>query len=401
VTRAFFDPTLGASALATATQEDLAHEQRTRSNTYSATGFVRQEVPTGGTITASTDYVRDYAGGGSPIDKVVGFILEARQPLLRGGRVYVARRNITDSELDVDIQRAILATEVLRVTAETKAAYYDAILTTRLVEVVQDAIRRDQDLLAASNALFEAGRVNKRDVFSAEISLASDQAKLASRNASRELSQNRLRDTLGLPIDMQVDIEQLEVPFRPVEIQLDDWIQSAFANRPELVRIRKTLDKADLEVRVRENDVLPQLDLFGLGRRAANTESYNWEAGAAFAIPFGNVSARSALARARVQKARIERNYVQQERSIELEVRALEISLRETIDRLKALTNGVVNARGKREIAAVRFQLGLANNLDITDADEDLTSAESDLLSTVVQYATSLAFLEAAIARPI
>jgi len=38
---------------------------------------------------------------------------------------------------------------------------------------------------------------------------------------------------------------------------------------------------------------------------------------------------------------------------------------------------------------------------DTTDADRDLTSAESSLLQAVVDYASNLARLEAAIARPI
>ncbi len=413
-TRADFHPLLGASALATGTKVDQKTDPDEFTNTYAASAFAEQNVPTGATLTVSADYLRDQKkrelvtstldrtlAGNAPVETIGGFTIEARQPLLRGGRIYVARRRILDSEFDVEIVRAALNAEILRVTAETKAAYYEAIRSTRLVEVAEDAIRRNRDLVEASKALFEAGRVNKRDVYSAEITLAKSEAALASRQAGRLLAQNNLRDVLGLPIDLQVDIADQSIPFRPVELRLEEWIRSAFENRPELLQIRKRLEKAELETHVRENSVLPQFDAFGLYRRAADTTSHDWESGVQLSIPFGNVGARSALSRARIQTARIERQYVQQERAIELEVRALEILLRESIGRLEADTRGVVNARGKREIAAVRFQLGLANNKDITDADEDLLQAESNLLSVVAEYATNLARLEAAIARPI
>jgi outer membrane protein TolC len=401
--RARFDPLLGATGLATETKEDLATGPNELDNRYSGTASVQQNIPTGALLTATGDYLRRKNGpvGNAPVDEIAGFTVEVTQPLLRGGRIYVARRFITDAEYEVDFQRAALAAEILRVTANTKAFYYDAIRTTRLVEVVNDAIERDKELLAASQALFEAGRVNKRDVYSAQISLAKDQATLASREGSKDNAQNLLRDELGLPIDMQIDIAELEIPFRPVEIQLDDWIQSALETRPELAQVRARIGQFELNTHVRENFVLPSLDARGLYGRAANTQSHLWESQLTFSIPFGNVGARSALSRARIEQARVERQYVQQERAIELAVRNLAIQLEEAIGRLRADVTGLENARAKREVATVRFQLGLANNLDITDANDDVSTAETDLLDAVWSYATSLAFLEAAIGRPI
>ena len=85
------------------------------------------------------------------------------------------------------------------------------------------------------------------------------------------------------------------------------------------------------------------------------------------------------------------------ERTIELQVRGFEITLRRNIGELKATTQGLEQARAKREIASVRFQLGLADNFDSTDADEDLIAAETELLSAITEYANNLAAIEAVI----
>ena len=77
------------------------------------------------------------------------------------------------------------------------------------------------------------------------------------------------------------------------------------------------------------------------------------------------------------------------------------VAVRRAFEELLALTEEVEQARAKLEIANVRFQLGLANNLDITDADTDLTDSESDLLTAITDYASNLARIEAAIVRPI
>jgi outer membrane protein TolC len=49
----------------------------------------------------------------------------------------------------------------------------------------------------------------------------------------------------------------------------------------------------------------------------------------------------------------------------------------------------------------VRYQRGIADNLDVTDAQQDLVDAESDLLAAVVDYTNGLARLEARIAGPL
>ena len=84
-----------------------------------------------------------------------------------------------------------------------------------------------------------------------------------------------------------------------------------------------------------------------------------------------------------------------------MEVREIEIRLRESVLRLRNLTGQVENARAKGEVARGRFEMGLANNLDVTNADEELIRSESQLLQALVDYNTNLAILEARIGGPL
>ena len=403
-TRAKFHPVLGAEGSYLETRENFLSVIENR-RIVDGRVFVRQEVPTGGTVTLSGGWIDEEASGAT---NELGFssgvvAVEVRQPLLRGGRIYVARRLIEDAEYDLEIQQALLAADVLDVTAQTKIAYYNAVLSERLIDIVRAAIRRGEELVNASKALFEADRVTKRDVVSAEIQLSKDRIRLTSRLADQEIAQNLLRDVLGTPIGVSLKVTDRHIPFRPIELRLDDWIQSAFWNRPELVAIRKRAEKADLETRIRKNDLLPVVDVLGSysGDYRSNNSGSGWRVGGLIEIPLGNVAARRRLTAAKAQQARVEREYTQSQREIELEVREIEIRLRESIGRLRDLIRGVEQARAKRAIALARFELGRADNLDITDAEEDLVSAESDLLRAVVDYASNIALLETRIASPI
>jgi outer membrane protein TolC len=401
--RARFHPTTGFAA------EAGGSDAGGSSSTESAIAFLRQEIPTGGTITVATDYSRlDFSG--EDLRNEGGVEVAARQPLMRGGRVYVARREILDAGYDLDIENARLAAEVLRVARDTKLAYYDTILASRLIGVTDAAIERSRRLIEASEALFQAARASRRDVVSAQIRLSDDLTDLEERQAELRRAQLALRDVLGLPLGDLVVPSESRVPFRPIGFRVGTWVERALRDRPEILELRTRLEQSQLQVRVSKNDVLPRLDALGLYRRsdddsklsrALDLGSELWRAGLEFEIPFGNVAARERLATARVEYARVERELERTRREIETEVRNEVIDLRRNLATVTIQADKVERSQEKLEVAIARYRLGIANNLDVTDAQTDLRDAETDLLTALFDYTKGLARLEASIAGPI
>jgi outer membrane protein len=408
--RAKFHPTAALRAEAREERSESKSGKVDRGNLQGVGVFLEQELPIGGSVTLGAGYAREYSdeAGFTPADprdstttSGAGAMLEVRQPLLRGGRIYVARREILEAELDLRIRQSELEASILEVTAETKAAYYEVIQAKRLINVIEEAIARDEQLVEYSQTLFEAGRVSNRDVLSAEVRLSIDQARLANRRAELDTARNALRDVLGLPIGTRVRIKEETIPFHPIELRLDDWIERAIAKRPELMKIRTQLERNDLEIKIRRNALLPTLDVAGTYRQGFDWKSYDWRAGLGLEYPIGNVEARSRLDRAEIERTRTERQYQREKRRIERELRDIEVQLRSSMERLDALAVGVERARAKRETARARFERGLANNFDITDADEDLVNTESELLRALVDHAVNLAILEAKVVGPL
>jgi outer membrane protein TolC len=382
--------------------------------------FVRQELPTGGLLTLSSQLVRDSVSV-DPDDGsesaffdgdtyLSGATLVLTQPLMRGGRVYVARREILDAEYNLGIAEAQVRAEILRVVAEVKQAYYNAVLAKRLIEVSEAALERDRDLLEASSALFDAGRANRRDVLSAEIRISDDESALASNRAAFDDAQLVLRNVLGTPISRPVQPADARIPFEPVPIETQKWVTTAVENRPEIRGLLTRLDQTALAVRIAENDVLPALDFFGSYGRAGFDDSFrttgdwdsqSWTTGLHFEIPLGNVAARERLRAAEFANRRVERELRDLQRRIEIEVRTEVIGLRGNFADLAAQTAKLEQSRDKFETASTRFRLGLADNFDVTDAQEDVIDAETQFLDSMVDYVNSQARLEASIAGPL
>jgi outer membrane protein len=409
--KALFHPTVGFGLNASGERSFPEQSPIKELNTQSATPFIKTTVPTGATLLLSSELGREETSPAKfTTEYGTGIALTVIQPLLRGGRIYVATKPIQDAEFNVRIEEAKLRAEILRVIATTKSLYYTVVLTEKVIELIQAAIQRDKTLIEASQALLNAGLVTKRDVFSAEISHAKDSAKLVNAQADLESAKNAFLGVLGLPIGQEVLLLEQEIGFQPIQLETEKWIVTARGNRPEVMEVDERLSQSLLDIKVAKNFVLPQVDLVtSYGRsqigstlgRSLDFHGQAWGAGLIFSIPLGNVAAKSALSRAAIEQTRLQQELLQRKRQVEQEVRAAVIKLRKNSERMKALSMIVEQARGKMEVARGRFALGLATNLDIIDAQEDLLDAETDLLRAVVDYNIGIAELEASIAGPL
>jgi outer membrane protein len=409
--KALFDPTIGFGLNVSGERSFPEQSPIQELNTQSVTPFIKTTVPTGTSLLLSSELGREETSPAKfTTEYGSGIALAVIQPLLRGGRIYVTTKPIKDAEFDVRIEEAKLRAEILRVTATTKSFYYTVALGEKVIALIQAAIQRDKTLIEASQALLNAGLVTKRDVFSAEISHAKDQAKLVNAQANLETARNAFLGVLGLPIGQEVRLLEKEIGFHPVPLEVEKWIVTAIENRPEIMEVDERLSKNLLDIKVAKNLMLPQVDLLGsYGRsqigstfgRSLDFHGQAWGAGLVFSIPLGNAAAKSALSRAGIEQARLQQELLQRKRQVEQEVRAAAIKLQSSSERMKARSMIVEQARGKMEVSRGRFALGLATNLDIIDAQEDLLDAETDLLQAVVDYNIGIAELEASIAGPL
>jgi outer membrane protein len=408
---AIFHPLLG-STLTASREKTVEDGRRTEDESKrTPTAFLSENIPTGGNILLSGDFTRTETARATPSPEFEShYSVSVVQPLLRGGRIYVATRPIKDAQYNWRIAAAQLQADILTVTAQTKTAYYNAVLADKIIDVTQEAIARDEALIEASDALFKAGLVTKRDVFSAAILRADDEDRLVRARGDREVAQYVLSDVLGVSIGTEVRLRDEAIDFEPVPLDLATWIALANERRPEILAADEAVKKSWLDVRVAQNTLLPEVNIVGsYGRGETGTSIGNalafrgdqWTTGLLFSYPLGNVAARSALSRAKLEHARLQQELAQTRRLVELQVRAAVIKLRTSLQRMKPLAVNVEQSEGKLEVAQARFALGLATNKDVTDAQESLLDAERDLLDSTVTYKIGLAELEASIAGTI
>ena len=374
------------------------------------TAFIRQSVPTGATLVVSGDMRRKEMVGSEIGHVDTNYSVSVVQPLLRGGRIFVATRALRDAEYDLRMEEARLRAEILASTARTKAAYYDVLLAERVADLSGRALAQHAPLLDGSRALCRPDAVPEDAARKAKIVRANDETRLATARDELELAENALTECLGVGIGTPVALRDERIDFEPVALDLDRWLATALERRPEIVAAKEALEKSTLDVRVAQNTVLPQLNLvaaYGKGEtgtplgNALNLQGEVWTTGLVFSVPIDRGAARTTLAQAKIEHDRLAQELAQTERGIELQVRATMIKLRTNLERIRTLAAEMERAKAELEQAEARFARGGCSSIDVVGAQDGLLAAKTDLLRSVVAYDVALAELEAILGGPI
>jgi outer membrane protein TolC len=187
----------------------------------------------------------------------------------------------------------------------------------------------------------------------------------------------------------------------PTNISFDDAVKQALAARPELATLRLTEQIRDKLIGVAAADAKPRIDFEG---------SYGFSVSQPSNLFRWNYSAWSTLVTvkmpvfdgwrtaARVAQAQAERNTVAQqivalESQVRLDVQSAMDSLALASRTNQASELNVTQARRALEMTEANYRLGAATPLDVIDAQQALSQAESIRNQSLVSHANGRATL--------
>lgn len=291
------------------------------------------------------------------------------------------------------------------VALRARESYYQVLLNQALVRVRRQALEQAERRLEQVRSFREAGTGSEFDLLTARVEVENLRPDLIQARNELELSRNRLKRTVGVPLE------------RP--LALTDSFPDATAAEPESVYVEEALARrSDLEgqqVRVRlqeenltsqERSDLPSLSLVaGLTRRASSDDVLPPEqdfvqtatAGLAFSVPLFDGNRQSG----QVQQARAARNREQYRlrqlrEDVRLEVQQAHQAMEAARQRIEATGSTVERAERALEIAQTRFRNGLSTQVELNDAELAVTQARTNHARALHAYAVARARLMAA-----
>jgi outer membrane protein len=319
------------------------------------------------------------------------------QPLLRGFGRAVARRQLTSAEVRRAAASRQEAYQRQQVAVDVARAYYSIVAQQGLAEVAQKSLERSRRLLEASEAKLEAGRVSQLDVFRARQLATQAEVHLLDAEAGVEDAKDQLRNLMGRDLDYAFEVER-QVPGVAERIPAEAAIAIALERRPEVEAIEALAADAEGAVSYARNQLLPQFDLnLALTRRetadsfASSFKFDNFRFATFFAIsmPVDRTPQTIQYHTALIERDRARRDIRTVRLMIAGEARR---AVRQQARLEKALEVAEANvefAERELEVAQLRYERGLSNNLDVVNAEGNVLGAQSRRVSMLAELAVA------------
>jgi outer membrane protein TolC len=277
-----------------------------------------------------------------------------------------------------------------RVAADAAIAYLSALRAEADVRESKANIELAQAILKLADNQKTAGTGTGIEITRAQVQLANEQQRLLIAENARNRAHLQLLKTIGLPLDARVELTS-SLEALPVAADLMKEAESAaLAARADLKAQKEREENARLSYSATKFERLPSLSGFAdygsIGssiNHALPTRTY----GASLRLPIfdgGRRDARRVEAASQLRQEQV--RSADLARQVALEVRLALDSLRSAEEQVKVAESGVKLSEEELAHARRRVEAGVANSLEVTDAQTRLERARDNRTSALFNY---------------
>jgi HAE1 family hydrophobic/amphiphilic exporter-1 len=388
---------------------------------------VNQIIPTGGNYTIGIDSARTTSvGGGSRFNPQFGNGLDFRfnQPLLRDFGVDVTKRGITIARNNLGITEGQFRTVVMDTVSSVEQAYLDLIYARRAVGVVKESLFLARDQARITQIRIDVGASAPLDILQPRVTIATTEEQLIRAVASVRNAEDRLRALLNLPTsewDRPI-IPADDVTYEPLNIDFQQAVDRAVANRPETQQQAFTIANARVQAMYLRNQTLPTLDFifnYGLAGVAGRSPVVDdngvptgriqsdpyfdtfsqiaafdfpeWTVGLNFGVPILNIGAKAQARAAELDVEQSEMSQAQIRQNIAVEVRTTARAVDEFAQTISATRTAREAAERNLEAERKRYENGMTTNFNVLEIQQQLSDARVRELQALVGYNKAVA----------
>src|SRR5438309_3642641 len=356
-----------------------------------------------------------FSGGPTPVPGTgMGGIKDLRSDITYNVKVtgsqlifnYSTFRAIRGTFFQRDSVYFALRNTVDQVISTVKTQFYQVVVNRELIVVQEESVRLLESQLRDQQNRFEAGTVPRFNVLQAQVQLYNQIPQLIAARNSYRISVLQLAKTLGLDFNpARGNAAPLRVigdlVYIPRKVDLLAAIENGKRSRPCLKQQRANVLNAIEQVHVAIGSWLPTINANGGGEWLSSQ----------FNSSFGDVSKGwlttvtgswpiwdSGMAWGKIKQQRAllsesEITYDDDVRQVELEIQQAVSNLAQNQESIQATEKNLETAAEAVRLAKARLDAGAGTQLDVLNAQVQLTTAQSTNLQALFGYNSSLAEL--------
>lgn len=338
-----------------------------------------------------------------------------------------------------------LQTAILNATNRVKSAYYAVLAAKANVDIQKANVQVNERQYDRTKAFFDEGLVSKIDLVNQEVYLSDSKIGLVSAENLYQNSIVNLNNAMFVVNAPEYNIENTETfnfknnyaeinllnvantttkedgtvepknavlttqvektdildnyKFTKYPYTLDESVERAYKNRPDLLSMQATKDAVNEALRYTKKSYLP--DLTGsVGYNWMNNSHYSSNGVSLGAyLSMSNLNIMDTSLRIKESKAQLEianQNVELVKQNIYFDVQNAYINMIQLEKNIPLLQTKVRQTLENYELADARYEVGLGNFIELQDAKENYNNAQRDYVQTIYKYNVALTDLQTA-----
>ncbi len=328
------------------------------------------------------------------------------QPLLRDFWTDATRTQIKVNRRQLKISELAFRFQVMDVVTRVTQAYYDLIFARENVKVQEKAVELANRLLFENQQRVKAGAMAPLDQKQAESQAAVAQADLISaRNdllTTENALKNLLTDDFGSFYNIRlVPTEKLVAV--PAGLNLFESWQNGLMMRPDYNQLKQELEKANIILKYRYNQLFPTLDLVGsYGRNGLDSDLGGavedirggdfpkWSGGVVFSVPLSLRRERNDYKSAKAQQKQALLRLKKLENDVMVQIEDSVNLVKSNLERVDATRAAREFAEDALEAQQKTLEAGKGTVFVVLQLQRDLTAARSGEIRALSEYNKAL-----------
>ncbi|MEH2209857.1 TolC family protein [Nostoc sp.] len=307
--------------------------------------------------------------------------------------IKAAEEQVRFNELAVETQ-----SETIRLNVATD--YYNLQQADEQVRIAQAAVLNSEASLRDAESLERAGVGTRFDVLRSQVNLANAQQNLTNARSQQAISRRQLATRISLPQAINIsaaDPVQLAGLWNPT---LEQSIVLAYQNRPELQQQLAQRNISEQQRRQALAELGPQVSLVAsydlldqFDDNVSVTDGYSFGVRATLNL-FDGGAARARAAQQQANIAIAETQFAEQRNQIRFQVEQAYSTQQSSLENVQTANTALEQAREALRLARLRFQAGVGTQTDVINSENDLTQAEGNRVTAILDYNRALAQLQ-------
>ena len=331
------------------------------------------------------------------------------QPLLKNFWIDASRATILVAKKTIQYDEFGFTLAVMTNISATEQAYDELNYAFENVAVEEDAVKLAEQLVEENRRRVQAGVLTELDVAQSLSQLASSKAALLAarqlviqdENILKSLVTEKYRDVFDVQLVPSEKLVALQMM-----LDLEQSWQTALAKRPDLLQAKVAVERLDVNRRLQQNQLYPDLDLIGsygrTGLKGTAGGAYNdisansfpsYSYGAILTVPLGDTAARNNYRAARAAKEQAQAVYELTEQNVLIQIQNTIEKARSDYEQTKATHDAWYYAQQALEAEKKKLDAGTSTSFIVLQLQSNLTAARSAEIRALADYNEDLTLL--------